>query len=431
MTRAFILRGAMYARYDLQRDRADDGSPKPVPAGWSGSDWTGFVSGIDTAVSLGNGKLYFFKGGSYLRIDERRLAVDAGAADIGGAWGGFAEAGFGAFLDSAVNWGNGKVYVFRGDSYLRYDIAADRVDDGYPLPVSGNWPGFAETGFTDGIEGGFVTGGGKAYFFRRGRYVRYDVAADRVDDGYPLPVAGNWPGLAEAGFADSVDAVWTPAGAATPVTPVGGRLIPGDHVWYFDGRISMAQEIPRSTWFPGSKGPTDYQGHGKEIFQFVVHSDGTIFRGRPHMRGFPGTYAWLNNNPGNITGRPGGPDYGQYPGKFNWHNFLIFPTRETGYRAIATFLRTASCPKRGPYRDLSIRDAFECYAPASDGNNPVKYAQAVAEAAGVPTSTPVGHLDDVQMRLMQDKIAEVEGAVPGDVLTAGSPELPQEIGSLL
>src|SRR5690606_15970984 len=240
-----------------------------------------------------------------------------------------------------------------------------------------------------------------------------------------------WPGLAEAGFADSVDAVWTPAGAATPVTPVGGRLIPGDHVWYFDGRISMAQEIPRSTWFPGSKGPTDYQGHGKEIFQFVVHSDGTIFRGRPHMRGFPGTYAWLNNNPGNITGRPGGPDYGQYPGKFNWHNFLIFPTRETGYRAIATFLRTASCPKRGPYRDLSIRDAFECYAPASDGNNPVKYAQAVAEAAGVPTSTPVGHLDDVQMRLMQDKIAEVEGAVPGDVLTAGSPELPQEIGSLL
>src|SRR5690606_15402683 len=200
--------GAMYARYDLQRDRVDDGYPKPVTAGWSGIDGTGFESGIDTAVSLGNGKLYFFKGGSYLRIDERRLAVDAGAADIGGAWGGFAEAGFGAFLDSAVNWGNGKVYVFRGDSYLRYDIAADRVDDGYPLPV-----------------------------------------------------AGNWPGLAEAGFADSVDAVWTPAGAATPVTPVGGRLTPGDHVWYFDGRISMAQEIPRSTWFPGSKGPTDYQRH--------------------------------------------------------------------------------------------------------------------------------------------------------------------------
>jgi hypothetical protein len=88
---------------------------------------------------------------------------------------------------------------------------------------------------------------------------------------------------------------------------------------------------------------------------------------------------------------PGGPDDGQYPGKFNWHNFLIFPTRRAGFDAIVPFLR-------GPkYRDLSISAAFAVYAPASDGNDPVAYAQSVAAAAGIPTSTLVRDLDGTRM----------------------------------
>ncbi|HEY0695748.1 MAG TPA: hypothetical protein VGD71_42760 [Kribbella sp.] len=139
----------------------------------------------------------------------------------------------------------------------------------------------------------------------------------------------------------------------------------------------------------------------KPTSAFVIHSDGTIFRGRPHMKNHEGTFSWLNNNPGNLTGLPGGPDYGQYPGKFNWHNFLIFPTRQVGFDAIVPFLR-------GPkYRDPSISAAFAVYAPASDGNDPVAYAQSVAAAAGIPTSTLVHDLDGTQMGLMQDEIAKV------------------------
>jgi hypothetical protein len=205
----------------------------------------------------------------------------------------------------------------------------------------------------------------------------------------------------------------------------------GDHVWYWNGNISLDKSIPRAQWFPGSNSddPNDYQGHGREIYNYVIHAD-EIARGRPHMRNHEGSFAWLNNNPGNITGVPGGPDFGQYPGKFNWHNFLIFPTWAHGYNAIALLLRTAL------YVNLSILDAFKKYAPESDGNNPVAYANAVAAALSsnnvqVPVSTRVGDLDDGQMQVMQDKIQEIEGVIPGDSLSWDSDDIPPEIADQL
>ncbi len=200
----------------------------------------------------------------------------------------------------------------------------------------------------------------------------------------------------------------------------------GDHVWYWNHRISLDKNIPRAQWFPGSNpnDPNDYQGHGREIYNYVIHAD-EIARGRPHMRLYEGSFAWLNNNPGNITGLPGGADWGQYPDKFNLHNFLIFPTWGAGYDAIALVLRSPS------YVGLSILNAFKKYAPESDGNNPVAYANAVAAALGVPVSTPVGDLDDGQMMVMQDKIQEIEGVIPGASLAWDSDEIPIEISELL
>src|SRR5262245_17279677 len=200
----------------------------------------------------------------------------------------------------------------------------------------------------------------------------------------------------------------------------------GDHVWFWNGNISLDKNIPRAQWFPSSNphDPNDYQGHGREIYHYVIHAD-EIARGRPHMRNYEGSFAWLNNNPGNITGVPGGPDFGQYPGKFNWHNFLIFPTWEAGFNAIALLLRGSG------YVDLSILDASKKYAPASDGNDPVTYANAVATALGIPVSTRVGDLDDDQMLTMQYKIWEIEGVIAGDSLAWDSDDIPSEIADQL
>lgn len=198
----------------------------------------------------------------------------------------------------------------------------------------------------------------------------------------------------------------------------------GDHLWYWNGRISWDLDIPCAQWFPGSTGPTDYLGHGKEIYNYVFHAD-EITRGRPHMRGLEGSYAWLNNNPGNLTGDVDGPDLGQYSGKFNWHHSLIFPSWEIGFQAIALFLR------RPPYLDLSLLDVFRRYIPAAEGNDAVSYALEVAAATGRPISARVCDLGDDGMWYLQAKIIQVDRAVAGDIFGYDSPDLPVEIRALL
>jgi len=101
-------------------------------------------------------------------------------------------------VNAVLVWNNGKAYFFDRWNYFRYDITADKVDPGYPKPIAGNWPGL----WPDGIDAGVVWNNGKAYFFKGSSYMRYDIAADKVDPGYPKPIAGNWPGL----WHDGVDA---------------------------------------------------------------------------------------------------------------------------------------------------------------------------------------------------------------------------------
>jgi hypothetical protein len=432
MAKAYLIRGDQYLRIKTGDFTVDGPYPKTLSQGWAHLTGTGFETGVWSALDLGDGTLWLFQEDRYLEIDQTQLAVIRGPAPLS-ELDGFDATGFSSGIDAAVLWGDGVAYFFLGDSYLGFDVQSRTlVED--RTPIAGNWTGFVEAGFSDRISSGFNVDNTVAYFFRGDQCARYTIG-EGIDPGYPVSIAQEFPAIAAAGdgrFAEAIDAAW----AKLPP-----KLVPGDHVWYYDGRISTDQDIPRDDWFdPPYTGPTDYHDEGKNIYHFVVHEGGELYRGRPHMRNFEGTFAWLNNNPGNLTGRPGGLDLGQYPGKFNWHSFLVFPSYQAGYDAIADFLRRSGYPAKttgspqwpaGKYRDLGITQAFHRYAPADDGNDPEAYGAAVAAAAGVPATMPIADLTDEQMRLMQDKIVAIEGSRPGVVLSRDSADLPAAVRDAL
>ncbi|HOF05484.1 MAG TPA: hemopexin repeat-containing protein [Syntrophales bacterium] len=194
----YFFKGDKYVRYsarpDLEEDlmgyRADPGYPKPLDeANWPGMIW----KDVDAVVNMGNGKVCFFKGGQFIRYDIGADRADPGyPQEINDkTWPGLPWTGG---VDAAVDWGNGKIFFFKGGQYLRYDVENNRADTGYPRRIdSRNWPGMI---WTSGIDDVVNWGNGKAYFFKDYEYIRYDIAADKADPGYPKPVnRQTWPGL--------------------------------------------------------------------------------------------------------------------------------------------------------------------------------------------------------------------------------------------
>jgi hypothetical protein len=195
--KAYFFKGAQYDRYDAKTDKVDPGYPVPIAGNWPGFP-PAFASGVSAGVMWNNGKAYYFKGNQYLRYDVAADKVDPGyPLPIAGQWPGLWPDN----IDAGVVWPNGKAYFFKGSQYIRYDIAADKADPGYPLPIQGHWPGFPAS-FAAGVNAAVLWNNGKAYFFKGSEYIRYDVATDKTDAGYPKPITGNWPGL----FASDIDA---------------------------------------------------------------------------------------------------------------------------------------------------------------------------------------------------------------------------------
>ena len=193
----FFLSDGTYVRYDTAADRADDGYPKPVDdTSWPGLGFSGRnIIGAFTGL---NGKAYFFfTDGTYSRYDIAADHADAGypkrVSDEN--WPGIGIVG--PSISGTLNWTDNKVQFFVNDGqYLRYDLVADKMDGGYPQKITNKtWPGLEK--YATLITAAVNFQNGKAYFFLGdGRYLRYDIAADHMDPGYPMQVtAENWPGL--------------------------------------------------------------------------------------------------------------------------------------------------------------------------------------------------------------------------------------------
>ena len=187
--KCYFFKGDKYIRYDWALDRADSGYPKSIAANWKNLP-AGFKSNFDAAINGQgpfSGKCYFFKGDKYVRYDWGADRADSGyPKPIAGNWRDL-PSGFKDKFDAAINGGGpfaGKLYFFKGDSYIRYDWQTDRTDPGYPKKTADFWscmpPGF--TGDFEAALEGDKQFSGRGYFFKGNNYIRYSWAEDRAEE---------------------------------------------------------------------------------------------------------------------------------------------------------------------------------------------------------------------------------------------------------
>ncbi len=168
------------------------GYPKKIKKAWSGFP-SSFQNGVDAAVKWPhNNKVYFFKDDKYIRYNISNRKVDAGyPKKIAQAWSGF-PSNFQNGVDAAITWPtNNKIYFFKGNKYLRYDTNNHSVDPGYPKLIKNAWRQFPNS-FQNGISAGFAWPNGKIYFFKDDEYIRYDSSKNKMDPGYPKRIKSAW-----------------------------------------------------------------------------------------------------------------------------------------------------------------------------------------------------------------------------------------------
>ncbi|PKH51623.1 hypothetical protein CXF68_13445 [Tenacibaculum sp. Bg11-29] len=155
------------------------------------------TAGLDWNDGLNN-KAYFFRGDNkYVRYNKILDKADNGyPVEIDNSnWPGLES--YKNLISAAFKWNSSKCIFFLKDGrYIRYDMNSDSIDSGYPLEINNsNWPGLEA--HKNKIRAAFKWNNKKAYFFLNdGTYLRYSIANDRVDSGYPKPINNTtWPGL--------------------------------------------------------------------------------------------------------------------------------------------------------------------------------------------------------------------------------------------
>jgi hypothetical protein len=231
----YYFLGSNYMRFNRKENKVD--KSVPISVGWHGLPPL-FQAGIDAVVNWKKyGKLYFFRQNMYVSYDTKRDHADAGyPLQIKEGWPRFEELHFDTNIDAAINWDGNKAYFFKGDKFLEYGIDNDVVKD--PEFIKDKWIGFDKAGFVDRIDAVVDWDDGNFYFFKDDKYLRFNVAQNKVADTnppYPLDTQTYWPGLNVSGVVAglggaidlSISGIWLDGFQRKPVTPDGGEFVRG------------------------------------------------------------------------------------------------------------------------------------------------------------------------------------------------------------
>ena len=175
------------------------------------------------------GKIYFFQGPVYHRYSIGNPdGMDIHYPRALSAWCDPPlprefHSGVDAVLNGKGKWA-GHAYFFKGNRYARYSWSDDAYEFTNPLSTWNNLPRDFQGGIDAAINGMFQYSN-YAYFFKGGRYARYDWVNDVCDYSGPIS-AWNLP----ADFLQNLDAA-----VNAPANYVGSGKYLGK-AWFFKGR---------------------------------------------------------------------------------------------------------------------------------------------------------------------------------------------------
>jgi hypothetical protein len=83
-----------------------------------------------------------------------------------------------------------KLFFFKENQCVRLDIGTKKIDEGYPKPIAEQWPGVT----FERIDAILSMDCESVYFFMEDQYIRYNIIENEADSGQP-PIEKEWVGL--------------------------------------------------------------------------------------------------------------------------------------------------------------------------------------------------------------------------------------------
>lgn len=195
--RVYFFIGENVYRYNLENaNKVDEGFPKKIQDYWPGLPF----ATVDAVYKASHAdKLYFFSGTKYVRYDNDSEKVDEGypmAINVG--WHGLPFDSVDAaclrhkvFVDVDKEIFE-KVYLFKGDEFVSYNLDEDKVADGYPKKIRECFPGVPFDRFDAIFQ---HLNSPIFYIFKGDEYVEYDFEFKKMKEGYPKKVADGFRGV--------------------------------------------------------------------------------------------------------------------------------------------------------------------------------------------------------------------------------------------
>lgn len=188
-----FMNSANYTEWDFNTRTNRPGFPQPLTNTYKNL-FGG--TGVDAAVRLfGSNTVYFFKGDEYITWDMNKFPsfdqMPVQTPDkIANAFPGVFD---GKDFDAAMTFDDNRLYFFKGDQYLRWDVDKNSISTAikYPAPIKSNWPGMFNG---EGVDYAVRYDSARAYFYKGDKYVRWDIKNDKISTAAKYPKDINSPG---------------------------------------------------------------------------------------------------------------------------------------------------------------------------------------------------------------------------------------------